>query len=259
MKCGTSSLFSYLAGHPEVCPSICKEPEYFSEKFKSANVNRYEELWSFDKSTHKYALEASTGYTKYPADTAAPRNIYNYGIKPKFIYLVRNPIDRINSHIAYMNQSDSPLSADYLEYLISVSSYHLQLEQYRKYFSMDNFLVLDFNELKNKPMDSINRVYHFLGLSLDYYPDSYTAVNTTQVESNAEHTLRSSIAGPLIKLIPKHVKRTVKKQLRKLSSPRKQILTDEQVDFVRSALSNEMCKLSNDYGVNVRKWGFESS
>src|ERR1700757_1899826 len=29
MNCGTSSLYTYLAEHPEICPCITKEPEFF--------------------------------------------------------------------------------------------------------------------------------------------------------------------------------------------------------------------------------------
>lgn len=29
MKCGTSSLYDYLSGHPQLCPALIKEPEYF--------------------------------------------------------------------------------------------------------------------------------------------------------------------------------------------------------------------------------------
>jgi len=65
MKCGTSSLYSYLLDHPQICPPIVKEPEFFSEnQAHGVQVDNYSDLWSFDDTVHKYALEASTGYTK---------------------------------------------------------------------------------------------------------------------------------------------------------------------------------------------------
>ena len=99
MKCGTSSLYSYLAQHPEICPAASKEPEFFSEnQGHGVKVEKYEDLWNFGMSVHRYALEASTGYTKYPMEPNVAKNIRDYGIKPKFIYVIRNPFDRIQSH-----------------------------------------------------------------------------------------------------------------------------------------------------------------
>ena len=76
MKCGTSSLYNYLQGHPEICPAIDKEPEFFSEnQGHGVQVDNYSDLWSFNDSVHKYALEASSGYTKYPSEPNVPKNI----------------------------------------------------------------------------------------------------------------------------------------------------------------------------------------
>ena len=99
MKCGTTSLYYYLAQHPEICPAIRKETEFFSEnQGHGVRVDKYEDLWDFDRSVHKYALEASTGYAKYPMEPNVANNILDYGIRPKFIYIIRNPFDRIQSH-----------------------------------------------------------------------------------------------------------------------------------------------------------------
>ncbi|MFC4258675.1 hypothetical protein ACFOZ5_06455 [Marinobacter lacisalsi] len=70
MKCGTSSLYDYLCGHPDLCPALTKEPEYFSSHQRhGVNVGRYEQLWTFDSRFHQYAMEASTGYAKFPVAT----------------------------------------------------------------------------------------------------------------------------------------------------------------------------------------------
>jgi len=70
MKCGTSSLYSDFAKHPDDLPCITKEPEFFSEHQKHCynGVTNYEDLWNFDPGVHRFALEVSTGYTKYPEE-----------------------------------------------------------------------------------------------------------------------------------------------------------------------------------------------
>ena len=72
MKAGTTSLFDYLKAHPAICPAMMKEPEYFTHyqhhgfRARGINIKQYSDLWQFDPSQHRYALEASTGYTKVP-------------------------------------------------------------------------------------------------------------------------------------------------------------------------------------------------
>src|SRR5579864_1872053 len=82
MKCGTSSLFNYLASHPAICKCVTKEPEFFSahQLHRRKGVAAYEHLWSFDPDVHLYALEASTGYTKYPEERDIPEKMYRYNI-----------------------------------------------------------------------------------------------------------------------------------------------------------------------------------
>src|SRR5262245_54570161 len=102
MKSGTSSLFKYLQAHPEICAARIKEPEFFSEsRPHKQNLARYEDIWDYDPRTHKYVLEASTGYTAYPMEQNVPENIVKYGIRPKFIYLMRDPFERIESDMRF--------------------------------------------------------------------------------------------------------------------------------------------------------------
>jgi hypothetical protein len=69
MRCGTTTLFSYLSRHPRICPCVLKEPNFFAERLvRHPPSATYEELWDFDPARHRYALEASTGYTKAPLE-----------------------------------------------------------------------------------------------------------------------------------------------------------------------------------------------
>jgi len=98
MKCGTTTLYWHLSQHPNICPCITKEPEYFSERQRhKISVEQYSDLWEFKSDQHKYVLEASTGYTKYPYESNVTKNIKKFGISPIFIYIVRNPFERIES------------------------------------------------------------------------------------------------------------------------------------------------------------------
>jgi hypothetical protein len=105
MKCATTSLFSYLAEHPAIAPAKIKEPEFFSRnQGHQAKLARYEDLWDFDPDIHRYAMEASTGYSKWGERGAAER-IHAYGLRPRLVYVVRDPFARIESHYNFMLQN----------------------------------------------------------------------------------------------------------------------------------------------------------
>ncbi len=259
MKCGTTSLYDYLQGHPEICPSITKEPEFFSEnQGHGSNVKDYNDLFSFDASTHKYALEASTGYTKYPMEPRVPENIFNYGINPKFIYLIRNPFDRITSHFNYMQKNASWLLDIDDSHIISTCNYFQQLEKYRQFFPAESILILDFDGLKNNPAMVLKQVYEFLNISSSYFPETYEIANVTQPESKFVRSLNRSKIAHLSKYVPKSLRQFGKTILQKASPPSKRILTNKEKEFIYNSLKEDMCSLHRDYGFNVSKWGFGS-
>jgi len=98
MKSGTSSLYEYLVQHPQICACSVKEPEFFSDHQDHAvGAASYESLWDIAPNRHMWCLEGSTGYTKYPEEPSVPQNMHSYGLDPTFIYILRHPIDRIES------------------------------------------------------------------------------------------------------------------------------------------------------------------
>jgi hypothetical protein len=255
MKCGTSSLYSYIKRHPEICPARVKEPEFFSEQqHHGVPVARYCDLWQFDDSIHKYALEASTGYTKYPLEQNVPKNIFCYGISPKFIYIIRNPFDRIASHFNVYSDREFAVIP---QHLIHTSNYFLQLEQYRKYFSHENFLILDFDDMKGDPALVIRRVYDFLGLSHSYFPDRYKIANRTQVETKLERSLGKLGIGAISSLMPRRVRKFGRELAGRISPRAGRVLTSAERRFVENQLKADLARLREAYGFDVGKWGFD--
>ena len=97
MKAGTTSLFKYLSQHPEICACQEKEPNFFASDINwSKGLDWYQNLWKWNQDLHKIALEASTFYTRLPEANAAER-IAQIKAKFKFIYILRNPVERIES------------------------------------------------------------------------------------------------------------------------------------------------------------------
>ena len=256
MKCGTSSVYDYLCGHPEICSCRTKEPEFFSENERHGiKVANYDDLFSFDRSKHKYTLEASTGYTKYPREPNVPQNIYEYGISPKFIYIIRNPFDRIKSHYNFM-QWDNKWALDIVDnHLVNTSNYFLQLERYRQYFPMSRFLILDFDDLKSNPSGILKNIYDFLGLSHSYFPDQYEVTNRSPV-SRIEKNLKRMKIDQLFNPLPGAFKHVLRVALGKIFPATQRELTRAEREYIFNQLYKNMQKLQKAYGIDTTKWGF---
>jgi hypothetical protein len=92
-KCGTTSMAQWLGEHPAVFMSTPKEPTYFCTDLNPArprNIEEYEQLFDPADQGHEIVGEASTGYLY--SRTAVP-NILEYSPDPRFLVMVRNPLE----------------------------------------------------------------------------------------------------------------------------------------------------------------------
>ena len=91
-KSGTTSLFNYLAEHPEMAPCHNKEPNFFT-RYYDKGYNWYLSLWDKDVLENKILLEATTNYTYSSMSLDASNNMldfYNkHDVSMKFIYIMR--------------------------------------------------------------------------------------------------------------------------------------------------------------------------
>lgn len=99
MKCGTSTLYALLAQHPQIAGALVKEPEFFCSPRKKSRyrIGRHEELWP-GAAPGQIRLDGSTSYTKWPLDDGVPERMRAAGLQPRFLYIMRDPVRRIESH-----------------------------------------------------------------------------------------------------------------------------------------------------------------
>lgn len=91
-KCGTTSLASWLAEHPQIFMSPVKEPHFFNvDGMQSVRtLPEYEAL--FAEATHEH-LAIGEASTHYLYSEAAIRNILEYSPNAKFLVSIRNPFE----------------------------------------------------------------------------------------------------------------------------------------------------------------------
>jgi hypothetical protein len=173
-KCGTSSLASYLAAHPEIFMCRPKEPNFFSYRW-SKGLDWYRGLFA-GSDGYRAVGEASVAYTMAPEVPDVPRRIASVLPDVRFVYIVRHPIDRIRSHYRYRvfrgkehARSIAEAVAGYPGY-VRISSYGYQLERYLEHFDADQILVVQSERLRNSRREVLSEILAFLGVDVRIMP-----------------------------------------------------------------------------------------
>lgn len=261
MKCGTTSLFSYLSQHPQVSTCSAKEPDFFACDDNWANgFNWYQGLWNWDPLNHTIALEASTNYTKAPAFPNVPERIARIQADFRFIYLLRNPIDRIESHYRYgrlMGFIAGSLQ-EVLPYLIEVSRYARQLDEYSKRFPVESILLLDFEDLKGHPLELVWKVCDFLEIDRSHSFSGIGEIHNPSGRGSISHPIwdRASRVRPLrsfAKLLPIEQRNAIRRFFARKDRVRP-TLSEEQRAFALRQLEDDLHRLQTEYGFDVSKW-----
>jgi hypothetical protein len=182
--------------------------------------------------------------------------MFRCGIRPKFLYLLRNPFDRIESHWNYMRNDPRWRLGIVDEHLVQTSDYFLQLEQYRRFFAREDILLLDFDVLRADPAAAMKHALGFLGLPGHSDLGAAAPKNVTQLQSGLERVLRKWNAQRLWAHLPGSVRRRMKNVLRRAAQRQRRVLTDSERSLVREQLNPGMIRLREHYGVDVARWGF---
>ena len=212
-KSGTTTLHNLLNQHPEICMSSVKEPGYWkNEKFKDfKNIEKENYLNLFMKSKHKIFGESTTAYMYY--DTFINNINSNYKVSPKFIFILRNPIDRFNSHFWWIkglglekSNFQEALSKDqnnefkaynyYPKYYFQFGLYAKWLKRFYNCFDRSNIKIITFEDLINNQLKTANSCFEFLGLKKLNTISNHTSNQTTLLKNpQLYHFLNKSAIG----------------------------------------------------------------
>lgn len=219
-KCGTTSLHNYLNEHPDIFMSTpIKEPGYYmfdnwSKNYwntKGVNVKTKQELLIEHMlkgyAGQPYFGESSTYYTQDEREIQyqIPEHIINEIGIPKFIYIIRNPLERLVSvfyHIkkfnGYKESFEHMLSSD--KSYLNTSLYFSRLKAYVDVFGKENIKLVFFQDLVKQPHLLMSEIYNFLELG-DYQHSGFKRFNNTSPKQKVKFTTISfqAIIGPIKK------------------------------------------------------------
>lgn len=206
-KAGTTSVFTYLSAHPEVCGSHVKETDFFRKTYsgnREADLPAYGAYFDRCRDDTKILMEASPGYLGEGA-SVAPRI---HGLVPdaKLLFILRDPIDRLYSsyqfHVARLDIDQSIDFGTYVERCIrfdagqadapslGIGEWYLRtlgfgryadnLEHYLRLFSRAQIKVMFFEQLNEDVTGFMREVSEFLGIAPDFYSNyEFKKVNVT--------------------------------------------------------------------------------
>lgn len=201
-KCGTTSLATWLAAHPQVFFSQVKEPHFFNFDYAARSfrsLSQYERLFSAAKECHIAVGEASVGYLY--SRTAVPA-IIEYAKRPRFIVMVRNPVNMAYSlHEQTFFNGDEDESDFLLAWQLQAVRVYgdripkacldpqlllygrlcqvgVQIKRLFEIVPHKHVLIVNLESIKRDARQEYQRVLEFLGLEDDYrqdFPVSNTA------------------------------------------------------------------------------------
>jgi hypothetical protein len=239
MKGGTTSLHGYLDAHPQVQMSSVKETNFFSGPpdgnpyakgaERISRLDDYERL--FDPAVAVRG-EASPSYTMYPRRKGVPERIAEVVPEAKFIYLVRDPIERLLSHYHHslsVDGRDQPLREALGDFrdpdcpFTCPGFYAAQLDRYLGHFSQERILVLDQADLSRRRGETLREVFAFLEVDESFvspqFEQEMNAGRDLRTHSRAVVVMRQARTrvGPLWRALPPGARRRVRGSVHRIA------------------------------------------
>lgn len=221
-RSGTTSLYNYLALHPEIARSFAKEPQYFSTKW-SKPESWYRAHFEAARTTAggttgRLNFEATPYYLFHPHAAARAARVVPHA---KLIVLLRHPVDRALSH--YQHNAERGLEeltfdeavereperlagevqrmlgdagyisrAHKLYSYIARGRYAEQLENWMAWFPEERFLILRSEDFYAETDKVYAQVLRFLGVS-EWRPTSFANFSKRHARSTLDPDLRARL------------------------------------------------------------------
>jgi hypothetical protein len=188
MKSGTTYLSRLLAAHPAIFVSSPKEPC----RFVDPKVLCEEWAWPYEqgycRSEERYLslfsaagdatilCEASTVYSQVPLYTGVPQRILAFNPNARFVYIMRDPIERAISHYwhrvrGWGERREMLCAIRNDAHYRDVSHYARQLQVYLQHVGPERIFALTHEELIADAPGQLSCLYAWLGVDPSFRPE----------------------------------------------------------------------------------------
>ncbi len=209
-KCGTTSLAFYLGLHPDIHISPINEPRFFTAPDplrpfpgrRVGDLSEYESLFDSDASLRG---EICGSYSQHPWRPGVPRRIHELVPEARFVYIVGDPIKRVESHYMQAVAEEGETRSidavlgdieDPQHPAICPGRYARQVDRYLAEFPGERMLIVDQDDLLHRRRSTLSSIFLFLGVDADYWSAEF---DLTRNRSSDHRRLSSGLYGRLRK------------------------------------------------------------
>ena len=244
-KCASTSLYFYLNQHPEIFMSPVKQTRFFSEHYDKG-TDYYVSNYFSGVNGEKVAGEATPGYFAFPFVT---ERIYRFNPEMKFIFCLRNPVERAFSgwnmrvgngteklsfrealkenlqqreQMKFLTEPDTQqwqknkdhYKMDEVGYRLYIegSLYAFNLKHYYKFFDPSQVKIIFLESLKTHFEETIRSVFSFLGVDENYViknTEEHNTHKTGKVKSFGRVKRKGKRFSKIISVIPKSLRNKI--------------------------------------------------
>jgi hypothetical protein len=281
-KSGTTSLHDLLNMHPEICMSTIKEPVYWNNNdyILPERIEWYNGLFTNKDAT--ILGESTTSYMFFPLFINNIKK--HYKKDPKFIFILRNPINRCYSHywwmigrgqekLSFKESMDFDMKREFKEYdyipnyYYHFGLYYKWLSRFYNSFDSKNIKIITTESLISNRHKTINDCFRFLNLSeLDSIPNVVSNKTVKIKHPKAHHFIKKTASGKyrFTKIakyfISKNTIKSIKNKLKKLKFLSKSEpfgypkISEDDRKWLKELYSNDVIKLKELTNLSFKEW-----
>lgn len=273
-KSGTSSLFYWLAQHPDVCPSKIKEPYYLMDKqyrdfdsYQISGLDGYKKLFS-NYSGEKILLEATPSYMH---DETPLEVISKLSPLPQVFVILRKPSSTIYSRYKAHKFRVGSIAENvsFKDFVENKGMLHSQdpigelertkyvnyLKKWRAQIPESNFHIFIFeNEMKN-PLSFVIKVSEILGIDKDWWTEEKLVHRNESIKTKSKALHKLGVK--LTPFIPHQIQNLLLPIYMKLNAGKVPSMSDEdrqtitELDKYYEKYNNELEELT---GIDLSVW-----
>lgn len=207
-KSGTTSLHNYITQHPMIQKNLKEISYFYTPHYQKATIEQYLGY------LRPYGNELLAGDASviYLHHENSPKLLSKHYPDVKIIVILRNPIDRAFSHYKFVVgkvqkinhkkefvdlitselshiKNNLPIDESHFTYsnvgkydgYVLSGRYVVYLKRWMEYFSREQFLILNFDDLVANPQEVMSQVFKFLQLP-NYENIEYTLENPSELK-----------------------------------------------------------------------------
>jgi hypothetical protein len=262
-KSGTSTLAYHLGQHPRIEISNPKEVHYYSRNWNKS-VDWYKS--KFNNPNNKICIDASTTYSMADPNSEnpelIPQRVYSIAPNTKFIYIMRNPIERSysgywhNVRTGREKKSFMELAKNNESDFLNISYYKYQIEMWLKYFPIENFKFVFFEDLKENPQNVVEECFEFCNVEPINIEGHVIKNKTASVNTFGKQLNKLSRNYPFLlnvkKILPNKIVNTIRKS--KITDKKIPNISNEEKGFLKSCFKEKNEELEALINKPLHKW-----